>query len=210
MAKFQSGGPLNNFLDSCGIIEPRKLHENLIVSEAMLLNGWLGYSQSIDATPDSVNGLLDRPLSDGISGCRLQDYIVRTLRSLDHIVIPQPIGDNAPELASLIKRNAFSHDQFGLVLFVRLADVCKRRVGLFQLLLKELDRMVGLGTDRFIHNDLKDEISPAFQVKTKVDAAKECFFGCISTQALGNAKDSVKKEDQDNEDRKSTRLNSSH
>ena len=57
--------------------------------------------------------------------------------------------------------------------------------------------MVRLGADRLIDHHLKNEVSAAFEVEAEMNPIQQSFFQACPAESLRNAKNPIKKENQD-------------
>ena len=66
------------------------------------------------------------------------------------------------------------------MIWIGLADVGKRHIGLLEFLLEQFHHMIGFGAHRFIHHHLQDQVGAAFQVQAQTDvflhAAQQAVF----------------------------------
>ena len=110
MSKLKPGSSLNNVFHAYGIIDAGKLDQDLIVAEAVLLNGGFAHTQRINSTPNCLNRLSHGPLFYVVDGGGLEDHIVRTFSPSDQIVVAQIIRDSGAQVAALVRRNPFDRD----------------------------------------------------------------------------------------------------
>ena len=57
---FKHGGGLHDVLHAAGIVDARKLHQNLVLPEPVRFNGGLADAESVNAIADGIDGLGDR------------------------------------------------------------------------------------------------------------------------------------------------------
>ena len=110
MSKLKPGRFLNNVSYAYGIIDAGKLDQDLIVAEAVLLNGGFAHTQRINSTSNCLNRLGHGPLFYVVDDGGLEDHVVGALRPGDQVIVTQILRDDGAQFAALVWRNTFDRD----------------------------------------------------------------------------------------------------
>ena len=207
LADLQHGGGLHYFLDAGRIVDAGKLHENLVIAQAVLLNHRLGDAELVDAVADGFDRLFDGALLERVEHRRLQR---RRSRSC-----PAPETRSYSPNWSVIERaqiaggadiDATQGDALRIGNRIELEDVAKGDVLLLQRVLEPLDGLIGFGVDRVVYLHLKNQVGSAAQVKSEMDVllnAGDEAVGLDGFDALlwiGSEENSPDEHDQGSED----------
>jgi len=165
---------LNKALDPVQIVDARQFNQNLVVSQAILLDHGFADTQRVDAVANGLDGLLDGLLLQRRHDQRLHgECETGVAASASYLVLVGILGlQQGTHVAGLLGRYAFHPDDLGLVRRIGLISLRKAEVGRLQFLLDAPHRVVGFGVDRFRHNHLQNQVSAAAQIQAKVYPAR--------------------------------------
>ena len=191
---------LHDFLDPRRIVHARKLHQNLVLAEAVLLDHRLAHAQLVDAIADGLDGLRHRAVLQVGEVLRLHRNRPGIFRARAGVVLRQPVGNNALEIAGLLRRNALDHDHFGMVHRIGLDDVGVIDLVRPQVFLEARKRVVGVDVDRVVDLHLQDQVRPATQVEAQMNAVGDRRQHTPARPVLRNAEDAEQEDQQDPDD----------
>src|ERR1700674_696224 len=191
---------LHDFLDPRRIVHARKLDKNLILAEAVLLNHRLAHTQLVNSIADGLYGLGDRAVLQIGQVLRLHRNRPGIFRAGAVVVVRQPVGKNALEVAGLLRRNAAYHDHFRVVYRIGLHDVGVINLARAHVLFKARNRVVGVDVDRVVDLHLQDEVRPPSKIKPQMNAISDRGQYSLARQVLRNPEDAEQKDQQDPND----------
>src|ERR1019366_6781710 len=116
------------------------------------------------------------------------------------VVLRQPVGNNALEIAGLIRRNALDDDHFGMVHRIGLGDVGIIDLVRPQVFLETRKRVVGVDVDRVVDLHLQDQVRPPTEVEAQMNAVGDRRQHTPARPVLRNAEDAGQEDQQDSDD----------
>ena len=200
MLDFKHRRGLHDFLDPRRIVHARKLDQYLILAEAVLLNHRFAHAQRVNAVADGLDGLGDGAIFQigEVLGLHLNRPGI--LRARGGVVLRQSVGNNALEIAGLIRRDALNHDHFGMVDRVGLGDVRVVDLARAHILFEARNRVVGVNIDRVFDLHLQDQVRPPAKIEPQMNAVGDRREDALARPVLRNAKDSGQEDQQDPND----------
>src|ERR1700722_10630076 len=194
------GSGLHNVFDPGRIVYAWQLHQNLVLTEAVLLNGRLAHTQRIDTVADGFNRLRNGLTLQIAEDLGLHGKRPRVVRAGSKVVLRQALVCDIQEIFARIRRDALQDNFVGTILRIRLGDVRESNLFLIQLLFEDFNRVVGVHINSVIHLHLQDQVSSAAQIQTKMNAVGHGREHALGRKALWNAEDPEQKHEQDPDD----------
>src|SRR5438045_4567 len=164
----QHRGGLHDVFHTRWIVNSRQLHEDLIVTQTVLLNYRFAHSKSIDAPADCIDGLLYRASFECRGFRGLQHKRVAVFSSGLKIVAGKIVVNNAAQVTRFIGRETANLNHFGLVRIGN-SDISKGDPSLVQIVAQNIDGTLTLGYNRFVNRNLQNQVSAAFEFNTTLD-----------------------------------------
>ena len=202
----EHGGGLNDVPDARRIIDTGKLHEDLIITQPMLLDGRFRNAKLVHAIANSFDRLLNRSLFKGGQLRGFHYHLIRPARRRLHVILREVIADRAAQRADFVRRHSLDLNDLRMILRIRLSDIGKRDDCFAEILAQRLHYAVGFRIHRFIHGYLQDQMGAAFEIKAEVnvllDRAQRPMLlpGCNGCFGIGAEKDAVHKDQQHSDD----------
>src|SRR5262249_22931667 len=109
------------------------------------------------------------------------------------------VVDDGTQLRARIRGKAFDDDLFWMIVRIGLGDI-GRDFHLLQFFFHQLHRMIRLSVYRVIDLYFEDQVRAALEVQTQADAFEQALLERVEAHAVGNAKNTVDKDQQDAED----------
>ncbi len=191
---------LHDFLHPRRIVHARKLHQYLILAEAVLLNHRLAHAQLVNSVAYGLDRLRDRAVLQVGEVLRLHRNRPGIFRARTGVILRQPVGNKAFEIAGLIRRNPLHHDHFRMVYRIGLGDVGVIDLVRPQVFLEARNCVVGIDIDRVVDLHLKDQVRPAAQIEAQMNAVGNLRQHALARPGLRNTEDAEQENQQDSDD----------
>ena len=188
----QLGRGLNDALDLRKIGDAGQLHQDLVVTQAVLLDNGFRHAQIVDAFADGLDRLRQRACLNVANG-GLFHHHPKAVRDRVHVVCGVGVAvEDVANRALLGRRYA----RYGDGIRMRWIHLGRRGSGSCQGRVQRLHVTIRGGVDGFGHVYLQHQVGAAAQIEPQVDAVHDRLL----ESAVGNPDDPVQKDHDDGDD----------
>ena len=158
------GGGLHDVLHASRIVDARELHQNLVVTQTVLLDDRLAHAEGIDASANGVDGLLHGAgfQCQGLGGLHHQRIAV--FGSGLEIVTREIVADDAAKVARLVGRDAANLDYLRTV-GIGHDNVREGDAAFIELVAQSLGGPLAVSSNSLVDCDLQYQVSATLEVQ---------------------------------------------